>query len=171
MTPITLASGARIRLADRKDIPHILRFIQELADYERLSHEVTATEATLEATLFGDHPYAEVLLAENDQGPVGMALFFYNYSTFLAKPGIHLEDLYVQPDQRGAGLGKALITCLARIAVERDCGRLEWQVLDWNEPARQFYRSLGAKAMDGWLTKRVSGDSLRAMAEAFETSL
>lgn len=171
MTPITLNSGARIRLAEAADAPHILRFIQELADFEKLSHEVTATEASLKETLFGDHPYAEVLLAENNQGPVGMALFFHNYSTFLAKPGIHLEDLYVQPDQRGSGIGKALITCLARIAVERGCGRLEWQVLDWNEPARRFYRSLGAKALDGWLTKRVTGESLQAMADEFETVL
>ena len=171
MTPITLTSGFRIRLAEPKDVPHILRFIRELADYEKLAHEVTATEAKLEETLFGEQRYAEVLLAENDyDGPVGMALFFYNYSTFLAKPGIHLEDLYVQPDQRGAGLGKALITCLARIAVERDCGRLEWQVLDWNEPAREFYRSLGASLMDGWLTKRVTGESLQAMADQFEAA-
>lgn len=168
MTPIDLAGGGRIRLAEAADVPHILRFIQELADYEKLAHEVTADEAQLRDTLFGDRPYAEVLLAEWDNRPVGMALFFHNYSTFLAKPGIHLEDLYVQEDQRGRGLGKALITCLARIAVERDCGRLEWQVLDWNEPARRFYRSLGATALDGWLTKRVSGESLQAMAGLFE---
>ncbi len=168
MTPITLASGARIRLAEATDVPHILRFVRELADYEKLSHEVVADEAGLRDTLFGDRPYAEVLLAERESGPVGMALFFHNYSTFLAKPGIHLEDLYVQPDQRGSGLGKALITCLARLAVERGCGRLEWQVLDWNEPAREFYRSLGASLLDGWLTKRVTGESLQAMADLFE---
>lgn len=170
MKPINTASGAVIRLAEREDVPHILRFINELAEYEKLAHEVVANEASLTDTLFGEHPYAEVLLAEWEGEPVGMALFFYNYSTFLAKPGIHLEDLYVQPDQRGRGVGKALITCLAQIAVDRDCGRLEWAVLDWNEPARRFYRSLGATALEGWLTKRVSGDSLKAMAEQFEVA-
>jgi GNAT superfamily N-acetyltransferase len=168
MSPITTTSGAVIRLAEPGDVPHILRFIQELADYEKLSHEVVATEAKLTETLFSDQPAAEVLIAERDGKPVGMALFFPNYSTFLAQPGIHLEDLYVQPDQRGSGVGKALITSLAHLAVERGCGRLEWMVLDWNEPARQFYRSLGASALDGWLTKRVTGESLHAMARMLE---
>jgi GNAT superfamily N-acetyltransferase len=168
MSPITTASGAVIRLAGPDDVPHILRFINELADYEKLSHEVVATEAKLTDTLFSDNPAAEVLIAERNGKPVGMALFFSNYSTFLAQPGIHLEDLYVQPDQRGSGVGKALITSLAKLAVDRGCGRLEWMVLDWNEPARQFYRALGASAMDGWLTKRVSGDSLHAMAGMLE---
>lgn len=170
MTPIETASGAIIRFATRDDIPTILRFIRELADYERLSHEVVANETKLEATLFGDRPYAEVLIAEWRREPAGMALFFHNYSTFLAQPGIYLEDLYVQPDQRGLGIGKALITYLARLALARDCGRLEWSVLDWNEPARRFYRSLGARAMDGWLTKRVTGDALTEMAGQFEAA-
>jgi GNAT superfamily N-acetyltransferase len=168
MSPIDTISGAVIRLAERNDVRHILRFINELAEYEKLSHEVVATEVKLTETLFSGTPAAEVLIAEREGNPVGMALFFSNYSTFLAQPGIHLEDLYVQPDQRGSGVGKALITCLAQLAVERNCGRLEWMVLDWNEPARQFYRSLGASAMDGWLTKRVSGESLRAMARRLE---
>lgn len=171
MSAITLASGARLRFANAADVPAILGFIRELADYEQLRHEVTASEATLSATLFGDPRYAEVILAEVDNQPVGMALFFHNYSTFLAQPGIHLEDLYVQPEHRGSGLGKALITRLAQLAVERHCGRLEWQVLDWNEPARRFYRSLGAKPLDGWLTKRVTGDTLEQMAAQFETCL
>jgi GNAT superfamily N-acetyltransferase len=168
MSPIDTISGAVIRLAERNDVRHILRFINELAEYEKLSHEVVATEVKLTETLFSGTPAAEVLIAEREGNPVGMALFFSNYSTFLAQPGIHLEDLYVQPDQRGSGVGKALITCLAQLAVERNCGRLEWMVLDWNEPARQFYRALGASAMDGWLTKRVSGDSLQAMANMLE---
>ena len=176
MSVITLASGAQLRPANAADIPAILGFICELADYEHLRHEVTATEEKLHATLFGEQGfgeqrYAEVILAEVEGKAVGMALFFYNYSTFLAQPGIHLEDLYVQPEHRGLGLGKALITRLAQVAVERGCGRLEWQVLDWNEPARQFYRSLGAKALDDWLTKRVTGDGLTQMAAQFENCL
>lgn len=171
MSVITLASGAQLRFASATDVPAILGFICELADYEQLRHEVSATQETLSATLFGEQRYAEVILAEVDGQAVGMALFFHNYSTFLAQPGIHLEDLYVQPDYRGQGLGKALITWLAQLAVERDCGRLEWQVLDWNEPARRFYRSLGAKPLDGWLTKRVTGDTLTQMAAQFETCL
>lgn len=170
MSPITLPSGDLLRPATAEDVPEILRFIRELADYERLNDAVTASEAALAATLFGEHRYAEVVLAESDGRPVGMALFFHNYSTFLARPGLYLEDLYVQPSHRGTGLGKALITCLARIAVERGCGRMEWSVLDWNEPARRFYRSLGAEAMDGWLTKRVSGERLTALAELFEAA-
>jgi len=171
MSVITLASGAQLRPATADDVSAILGFICELADYEHLRHEVTATEEKLHATLFGEQRYAEVILAEVDGKAVGMALFFHNYSTFLAQPGIHLEDLYIQPAHRGLGLGKALITRLAQLAVERDCGRLEWQVLDWNEPARQFYRSLGAKALDGWLTKRVTGEGLTQMANQFETCL
>lgn len=171
MSIITLASGAQLRPATAEDVPAILGFICELADYEHLRHEVTANEEKLRATLFGEQRYAEVILAEVDGKAVGMALFFHNYSTFLAQPGIHLEDLYVQPEHRGLGLGKALITRLAQLTVERGCGRLEWQVLDWNEPARQFYRSLGAKALDGWLTKRVTGDGLTQMANQFETCL
>lgn len=171
MTAISLASGAQLRFATEADVPAILGFICELADFEHLRHQVSATEAGLKATLFGERRYAEVILAELNGQAVGMALFFHNYSTFLAQPGIHLEDLYVQPDHRGLGLGKALITRVAQLAVERQCGRLEWQVLDWNEPARRFYRALGAEALDDWLTKRVTGDTLKEMAQLFETCL
>ncbi|MHA7881465.1 MAG: GNAT family N-acetyltransferase [Saccharospirillum sp.] len=168
MLPVTTASGAVLRPATIDDTPTIFRFIQELADYEKMSDAVKATHDQLRTTLFGEHPYAEVIIAEWDEQPVGMALFFHNYSTFLGKPGIHLEDLYVQPDMRGKGVGKALITYLAQLTLERGFERLEWQVLDWNEPARQFYRSLGARAMTEWITKRVSDDSLRQMAAQFE---
>ena len=153
-----------IRPADSADAPQILRFIQALADYEKLRHQAVATEETLRATLFGARPYAEVLIAEWDGAPAGFALFFHNYSTFLAKPGIYLEDLFVLPELRSRGIGKALLLRLARLAVERGCGRLEWSVLDWNEPAIGFYKSLGAVAMDEWTGFRVTGDSLTNLA-------
>jgi GNAT superfamily N-acetyltransferase len=153
-----------IRFATEDDIPQILGFIQHLADYEKLSHEVVATEAMLKETLFGEKSYAEVLIAEQDQQPAGFALFFSNYSTFLAQPGIHLEDLYVLSKFRGYGIGKALLKRLAAITIERDCGRLEWAVLDWNTPAIDFYKSQGAVLMDGWATNRVTGDALHNLA-------
>ena len=153
-----------LRAARASDVPVILRFIQGLADYEKLSHACVATEAELTATLFGERPYAEVLLAFWNEEPAGFALFFHNYSTFLAKPGIYLEDLFVDPAFRGKGLGKALLIALARLAVERGCGRLEWSVLDWNEPAIQFYKSLGAVAMDEWTGYRVTGEALTALS-------
>jgi len=165
--PDTMSSSSiRIRPAVSTDVPTILHFIRGLAKYERLLHEVEATEEKLEATLFGETPFAEVLLAEEvDSGQaVGFALFFYNYSTFLAKPGIHLEDLFVLEDRRGRGTGRALLKRLAEITVARDCGRLEWAVLDWNEPAIEFYRALGAKPMDEWTTFRLTGDALRDLA-------
>ena len=168
MTPVTTANGAVLRSATVDDIPTIFGFIKELADYEKMSDAVTATEDQLRTTLFGERPYAEVILAEWEGKPVGMALFFHNYSTFLGKPGIHLEDLYVTPDMRGKGIGKALITFLAKETQARGFDRLEWQVLDWNEPARQFYRSLGARAMTEWITKRVSDSSLAQLAAQFE---
>lgn len=168
MIPVTTANGAVLRSATSDDTATIYGFIKELADYEKMSDAVTATEDNLRATLFGDHPYAEVIIAEWQGEPVGMALFFHNYSTFLGKPGIHLEDLYVRAAMRGKGIGKALITYLAKLTLERGYERLEWQVLDWNEPARQFYRSLGARAMSEWITKRVSDDSLEKMAAQFE---
>jgi GNAT superfamily N-acetyltransferase len=153
-----------IRSAVREDVGAILGFIRELAEYEKLAHEAVADETGLAAQLFGPRPYAEVLIAEVDGIPAGFALFFHNFSTFLGKPGLYLEDLYVQPAFRKLGLGKQLMTRLAQIAVERDCGRFEWSVLDWNTPAIDFYRSLGAIGMDEWTVQRVSGDTLRALA-------
>lgn len=154
-----------LRMASRDDVPQVLLFIKELAEYEKLSHEVVATEDILQQTLFGEKPYAEVVMAELDNTPVGFALFFHNYSTFLGKPGIYLEDLYVKPSVRGQGVGKALLRYLAQLCNERDCGRFEWWVLDWNEPAINFYRSLGAKAMDEWTVYRVTGPALQQLAE------
>lgn len=154
-----------IRFAKEQDIPQILTFIKHLADYEKLSHEVVATEKMLLDSLFGDRPYAEVLIAEtDDQQAAGFALFFNNYSTFLAKAGIHLEDLYVLSEFRGLGIGKALLKKLAAICIERDYGRLEWNVLDWNTPAIDFYQSQGAILMEGWTTNRVTGDALVKLA-------
>lgn len=153
-----------IRGAVRDDVGLILAFIRELADYEKLAHEVVADEAGLAMQLFGERPRAEVLIAEVDGEPAGFALFFHNFSTFVGKPGLYLEDLFVRPDFRGLGLGKRLMVRLAQIAVERDCGRFEWSVLDWNAPAIEFYRGLGAVGMDEWTVQRVSGDALRALA-------
>jgi GNAT superfamily N-acetyltransferase len=156
----------RIRAATVGDVPLVLRFIRELAEYERLAHEVVATEEGLRETLFGQRPYAEVVIAEVEGEPAGFALFFHNYSTFLGRPGLYLEDLYVRPEMRGRGIGRALLSHLARLAVERGCGRLEWWVLDWNEPAIRFYRSLGAQPMDDWTVFRVADDALRHLAGA-----
>ena len=153
-----------IRSAAEHDAPAILAFIRKLGEYERLSHEVVATEEQLRATLFGPRPAAEVLIAEWTGTPAGFALFFHNYSTFLAQPGIYLEDLFVDVDKRGNGIGRALLIRLAQIAVERGCGRLEWSVLDWNEPSIGFYKKLGAKPMDEWTIFRVTGDGLQDMA-------
>ncbi|MEX2247632.1 MAG: GNAT family N-acetyltransferase [Dehalococcoidia bacterium] len=153
-----------IRPATPADTPTIARLIRELAAYERLTHEVTLDEAELREHLFGEHPYVEALIAEHAGEAVGFALFFHNYSTFLGKPGIYLEDLFVPPDPGGAGHGKALLAALARIAVERGCGRLEWSVLDWNEPSIAFYRSLGAVAMDEWTAYRLQGAALELLA-------
>lgn len=153
-----------VRQASEGDVPLVLSFIRELAAYERLSHEVVATEENLRANLFGEQRYAEVLIAEHDGAPAGFALFFHNFSTFLGKPGIYLEDLYVKPEFRGAGIGKMLLARLARLAKERDCGRLEWWVLDWNEPSIGFYERLGAVPMDDWTVYRVSGTALEDLA-------
>src|SRR5271154_6029832 len=153
-----------IRSATEGDTALILRFIKKLADYEKLSHEVQATEAGLRETLFGKRAYAETLLAYWSGEPVGFALFFHNFSTFLGQPGIYLEDLFVDPEHRGKGIGKALLVALARLAVERGCGRVEWAVLDWNEPSIDFYRSLGAGAKDEWTTYRLTGDALAKLA-------
>ena len=162
---VGLPDGFSIRPASPGDVPVILGFIRALAEYERLSHEVSATEDRLLETLFGPRPAAEVILGEHLGRPVGFALFFQNYSTFLARPGLHLEDLFVLPEHRGLGFGRALLVHLAGIAMDRGCGRLEWQVLDWNEPALGFYRSLGAVPMSDWTTMRVTGESLARLAE------
>ena len=159
----------RIRAAEEGDIPVLRELIGDLAIYEKLEHEVIATEEDLRRTLFGELRYAEVVLAERWSGieapqVLGFALFFHNYSTFLGRPGIYLEDLFVRPAERGKGIGEALLRHLAQIACERGCGRLEWSVLDWNESAIQFYRRLGAVPMEEWTVFRVSGESLRVLA-------
>jgi GNAT superfamily N-acetyltransferase len=157
-------SDIRITPATEADVPLILEMIRGLAEYEKLSHVVSATEEQLRQTLFGARPGAEVLLAHLDGESIGFALFFPNYSTFLAQPGIYLEDLYVKPHARGKGAGLALFVELARIAVARDCGRVEWAVLDWNEPSIGFYKKLGAVAMDDWTTFRLTSEPLRRLA-------
>jgi len=155
----------RIRAGERSDVPLIADLIRSLARYERLEDEVTMNEEKLDRALFGERPYAETLIAEDDAGKaVGFALFFHNFSTFLAQPGIYLEDLFVLPEQRGAGIGRALLERLAQIAVERGCGRLEWAVLDWNVDAIRFYQRLGAKPNADWTVYRLTGDRLRALA-------
>jgi GNAT superfamily N-acetyltransferase len=154
----------RIERATSENVPLILRLIQGLAEYEKLAHEVSATEAGLRDTLFGARPAADVIIAYAGETPAGFALFFPSYSTFLGKPGLYLEDLFVLPEWRGHGIGRALLAQLARIAVERGCGRFEWSVLDWNEPAIGFYKSLGARMMDGWSIFRVTGDALTQLA-------
>ena len=154
----------RIRAGERTDVGAILALIRDLAEYEKLAHEVVADETGLAERLFGARPYAETLIAEVDGEVAGFALFFHNFSTFLGKPGLYLEDLFVRPAYRGLGLGKRLMTRLARVALERDCGRFEWSVLDWNTPAIDFYRSLGALGMDEWTVQRVSGEALRTLA-------
>jgi len=153
-----------IRPAVPGDIPLVLKFIQELAEYEKLSHEVTATEDQLRATLFGARPVAEVVIASHDDVPVGFAVFFANYSTFLGKPGLYLEDLFVRPAARGHGIGRALLEYLARLTLDRGWGRLEWRVLDWNEPSIGSYKKLGAEPLDDWTVFSVAGGALRALA-------
>jgi GNAT superfamily N-acetyltransferase len=153
-----------ITQAQEKDIPLILEFIQGLAEYERLRDSCVATEEKLRDTLFGARPDAEVIIARVDGEPMGFALFFHNYSTFLAQRGMYLEDLFVKPSARGKGVGYALLSELARIAIERDCGRLEWAVLDWNELAIDFYERIGAKSMNEWTVFRLTGDALDKLA-------
>jgi GNAT superfamily N-acetyltransferase len=153
-----------IQPAVEADIPLILTFIHELADYEQLRHEVVATEASLRQSLFGTHPAAYAIIARCGAAPAGFALYLHNFSTFLGKHGLHLEDLFVRPAFRGRGIGKALLKHLARLALERDCGRFEWAVLDWNRPAREFYESLGAQANPTWINYRITGDALRRLA-------
>jgi GNAT superfamily N-acetyltransferase len=156
----------RIVPGTERDVPLILRLITALAEYERLAHQLVATEAALQETLFGTHPAAEVVIAYVDDVPAGFALWFHNYSTFLARPGLYLEDLFVLPECRGHGVGRRLLTHLASVAVERRCGRMEWSVLDWNEQAIGFYRKLGATVMEDWRICRLTGDTLAALGAA-----
>ena len=153
-----------IRSATPADLPLIAQSIRDLAEYEKLSHEVRFDEARLGENLFGARPYAEVVIGEIDGTPQGFALFFHNFSTFEGRPGIYLEDLFVRPEARGSGLGKALLAHLAKLCVTRDCARLEWWVLDWNAPSIGFYLGLGAKPMDEWTVMRVDGEALTQLA-------
>lgn len=162
MSNRTKKNAVTIRKADGNDIPRIHKFITELAEFEKLSG-VIATEQDLRENVFGKKSYAEIIIAEIDKKAVGFALFFHNYSTFLGKPGLYIEDLYVNPDYRGEGVGKILLSHCAEIAKERNCGRLEWSVLTWN-PARRLYDSIGAEAMEEWLLYRISGDKLDELA-------
>ena len=152
--------GFQIRAASEADVPIILAFIKKLAAYEKLSHEMVASEELLRETLFGARRTAEVAIGYFEDKPVGFVLFFHNYSTFLGRPGIYIEDLFVEESDRGRGFGRALLLYVARLAKERRCGRLEWSVLDWNEPAIHFYKKLGAVPMSEWTVFRVTGDSL-----------
>ncbi len=153
-----------IRTATEADVPLILSLIKELAEYERLAHEVSATEDLLRESLFGERQGAEALLGYHEGDPAGFALFFHNFSTFLGRSGIYLEDLYVKPELRGRGVGRAMLVYLAKLARERKCGRLEWSVLNWNEPAIRLYRGIGALPMDGWTVYRLTGESLEGLA-------
>lgn len=153
-----------LRSATEKDIPLIRQFITDLAIFEKLEHEVTATDEILRRNLFGPRPYAEVVIAESAEGAAGFALFFHSFSTFLGQPGIYLEDLFVKPEFRSHGVGKKLLTHLAALAVERGCGRLEWSVLNWNERAIRFYESLGAKPQSEWTVYRLTGEALQELA-------
>ncbi|WP_196140473.1 GNAT family N-acetyltransferase [Aliikangiella sp. G2MR2-5] len=155
----------KIREATRADCSLIYEFIVALAEYEKLAHEVVATPDKLEQTLFGKKAFAKVIIAEMGGKPVGFALYFYNYSTFLARPGLYLEDLYVVPEARGLKIGKQLLVRLAQIALENGCGRFEWWVLDWNQSAIDFYRSIGAIGMEEWTVQRVDGAALKKLAE------
>ena len=159
-----------IRPATERDVPLILQFIRDLAEYERLAHEVVATADRLRASLFGPQPGAEVVFAEVNEKPAGFALFFHNYSTFLAQRGLYLEDLFVLPEFRGMGIGRRLLLYLGHLAVARGCGRLEWWVLDWNEPAIRFYQKMGAVPMSDFTVFRVTGEALTRLAEEYETA-
>lgn len=158
--------GFEIKAATESDAPVILSFIKQLAAYEKLSHEVVASEASIRETLFGARRVAEVAIGYFSGKPVGFVLFFHNYSTFLGRPGLYIEDLFVDENYRRRGFGRSLLLYVARLAHERQCGRLEWSVLDWNEPAIEFYKKLGAVAMSDWTVYRVTGDSLRRLANS-----
>jgi GNAT superfamily N-acetyltransferase len=160
----------QIRPARVEDVPIILELIRDLATYERAPDEVVATEEQLVDVLFGERPAAEVLLAFQGESPVGFALFFHNFSTWLGRPGLYLEDLFVKPEKRGNGYGRALLVELAKIAMERGCGRMEWAVLDWNEPAIKFYHTLGARPMDEWTVFRLTREGIEKLANAAETA-
>jgi GNAT superfamily N-acetyltransferase len=158
-------SGLTIRPAIESDIPALLSLIKQLAEYEKLSHAVVATESDIRRSLFGPRPVAEALIGESDGKAVAFAVFFHNYSTFLGRPGLYLEDLFVVPTCRGKGFGKMMLAHLAKIAVERNCGRFEWSVLDWNEPAIEFYKKLGAVPMNEWTVFRLEGAALERLAK------
>ena len=153
----------RIEPATDADVPLVLRMIRSLGEYEKLSHEVVATESKLRDALFGRRPYAEVVIGYAGDEPAGFALFFHNFSTFLSAPGLYLEDLFVEPAWRGHGLGRLLLTHLAKIAIDRGCGRMEWSVLDWNDPVIGFYTRLGAKPLADWTVFRLAGDTLTSL--------
>ena len=158
------SNNFQIRLATSDDVPSILAFIKELAEFEHLSNEVTVTEADLQKSLFGSDPAAEVVIGFSGGEPAGFTVFFHNYSTFLGQRGMYLEDIFVNPECRRKGLGKMLLAYVANIAVERECGRFEWSVLDWNEDAARFYKELGAEVMSDWRTFRMPGDALRRLS-------
>jgi GNAT superfamily N-acetyltransferase len=163
---MTVPNECTIRSAEIDDVPIILQLIRDLATYERAPDEVKATEEQLREVLFGKRPAAEVRLAFENETPVGFAIFFHNFSTWLGRPGLYLEDLFVKPEYRGKGYGRALLVDLAKIARERSCGRMEWAVLDWNEPAIRFYRALGAKPLDEWTVFRLTRDRIERLADA-----
>lgn len=164
-----MSSELIVRSATPADVPNLFHLIKALAEYEKLSHAVTGDAASLESHLFGSRPYAEAIVAELGGEIVGFALFFPNYSTFLTKAGIYLEDLFVLPEYRGKGIGQTLLTYLAKLAVDRDCGRLEWSVLDWNEPAIAFYRRMGASVLPDWRICRVTGEQLTNLASGVKS--
>jgi GNAT superfamily N-acetyltransferase len=157
-----------IRFAIEEDVPLILSLIKGIAEYEKLLHEVIATEVLLSENLFGKRRTAEVILAYYKNEPAGFALFFHNFSTFVGKPGIYLEDIFIKPELRGKGIGKILLAYLGKLAIERDCGRIEWSVLDWNESAIQFYKKLGALPMEEWTVFRITSDRMKNLASYFE---
>lgn len=160
------SESIRLKPATQDDVPVILQFIKELAEYEKLSQEVVATEDTLRTSLFGARPAAEVVIAYASDEPVGFALYFQTFSTFLGRPGIYLEDLYVTPARRSQGIGRRLLAYVARVAVDRGYGRMEWSVLNWNEPALVVYRKIGARPMDEWTVQRLTGDALKSLAQS-----
>ena len=162
---MTIPSDFKIRAATENDVAVILSLIKDLAEYEHLSHEVEATEEDLRQSLFGDRPVAEALIGEHEGIAISFALFFYNFSTFLGKPGIYLEDLYVKPEYRNNGFGRKMLAHIARLAKERNCGRFEWSVLDWNEPAIRTYDRLNARPMKEWILYRLTGEALNKLAE------
>jgi len=169
-TGVNTAQNFEIRAARVDDVPVILELIRDLAIYERAPDQVTATEEQLVAVLFGERPAAEVLLTFEGKLPVGFAVYFYNFSTWLGRPGLYLEDLFVKPERRGKGYGRALLVELAKIARDRGCGRMEWAVLNWNEPAIKFYRALGAQPMDEWTVFRLTRDEISRLADAADTA-